>query len=773
MLTCDDLRERIPALEAGEPADGAERDHLASCESCRAEAARARADLARMRQELAVLAPSPFLEDRVVAIARDADAETTPARAAHPMRWAMGIGLAAAALLVAVVLLAHRPGPQPSAPDGTTRDDDALAESDGITNDGTGHAAEDGDADDGNADPGKADPGKADPWKAAVRAIAWPPTPREVDREARGASAAADEPGRPYTLPAAPRDGTAVLGRGLLARVRLAGARAASEAEHVQRAWAQLTEGGTRRTCSVSIADPRTKASAWCQATVDREYAGTLLVEEPLARAIGLHRGATPGAVRHEIVQPGTNTHWSTARAVDARVALVGSRALDMVARIQVREPGEPHAATPLWSGGLPGKPRIVLGGVLPQMGFVGTDVDVHWLHERWFVSADRNVPPPFQQDDVREIPLPLQEVQHVALEFRPSGGHELCYLYLPPLDVGGDAPVRTPLAWRVHLERIVLAQTFNPGAQITVAHAWRGHHAIPTRSGVAFTTADAQGRVSFVLARGERGPVRVHERLPGGSAGWRIVDIRRGFQSSATHQVVVARGKGMITTEHGVYDLEQGRMFVPAQPKGTAATRDEIAAALRAELKRAADAAGRTETYGTSRLQLTLVGMPTAAWSDVAFVLQVCAQPDVRIDRLAFANGSPQQTGTILPEDLAAVPYELPKDAGLTPRDPAKAPDPKIRIVIGSFGNSSDWWRASLTVPAKGREGQTQGASFDTLDIALRAMVARSGGAAGRLTIELVARPDAPFAKMQGALERARAQAPGARVLLVATARR
>lgn len=159
---------------------------------------------------------------------------------------------------------------------------------------------------------------------------------------------------------------------------------------------------------------------------------------------------------------------------------------------------------------------------------------------------------------------------------------------------------------------------------------------------------------------------------------------------------------------------------------------------------------------------------MPTAAWSDAVFVLQACAHPDVKIDRVGFATGDPQRMGIIRPQDIDAVPYELPSGSGLVAVDPRKPPSSTIKLVVGSFGEW-DWWRAYLMVPSQGREGQTQGASTDTLDIALESMIRRAGGANEELTIKIVAQPKATFARVHTALARVRKHAPDAKLLLTA----
>ena len=109
MLTCDDVRAELPLLATGEAARGEVRDHLATCEACRAEEEALRADLDRVRGDLAALAPSPFLEERVAQLARE-PARPGSGHRLHPWLGA-AIAVAAAALLAAVFVLPRSSGP--------------------------------------------------------------------------------------------------------------------------------------------------------------------------------------------------------------------------------------------------------------------------------------------------------------------------------------------------------------------------------------------------------------------------------------------------------------------------------------------------------------------------------------------------------------------------------------------------------------------------------------------------------------------------------------
>ena len=81
MLSCDDVKRRLPGLASGEKATPEVREHLASCDACRGLREATVREVEGVREGLASLSPSPFLEDAVLAAAgRGADEATSPRR---------------------------------------------------------------------------------------------------------------------------------------------------------------------------------------------------------------------------------------------------------------------------------------------------------------------------------------------------------------------------------------------------------------------------------------------------------------------------------------------------------------------------------------------------------------------------------------------------------------------------------------------------------------------------------------------------------------------
>lgn len=635
MLTCNDLRERIPAIEAGEPATGEERDHLAACAGCRTEAARARADLERIRGDLASLAPSPFLEDAV----RDIAVDTAPVtRATSRAPFWMAAAAAVVVLGIALVL-ASRPRAAEVEPEAGIGADD-------------GHVGKDGGKDDGDRDASGPPPASA---------VFVPPTPLEAVQQ-RGVHTPAGEPAQIRTLQigARPQDGYAVLGRGLLALVAGKGPGETATDAEIEFAARVLTDGGTEPVVDLEVTDPAGTARGLVRARVDRSYTGTLLLEEPFGRALGLHAWERPGHVTI-----GGAAGIGAQRTQAAVTLHVGSRRIDYTGEVEMRRAGDPQPATPLPSPGIAEGPRLVLVGERPDMGLVGADIGVHHMHGRIFVSAEHNVALREEQAMPLTIPLEMGRRVDVALEYR-KGDHELCYVGLPSLDVGQGGP----RGWQMALERVTLEGAFEPGAEIAVARVWRGHAAVPTRESAAFTLADGEGRVSYVRVRGEEGPVRVRERRKDGSVRWHRVLVQRPRATSGAVLRAGIDGHGTIRIGDGAFHLERDVHATGPTHRWTEGGARE---ALIARLKQAADGAGRDED-GTAQLRLDLVPQDNTPWPAVTQLLMACAHPTVRIDRIRFlrANGG----GTI--------DYELPRDRGLLPaRDPAAAKPRTMTIVL------------------------------------------------------------------------------------------
>ena len=625
MLTCDDLRERIPAIEAGEHATGDERDHLAACEACRTEATTIREDLERVRRDLASLAPSPFLEDRVLEIASTTELDdATPnetAAARHPMRFAMVAGLAAALLVAAVLIVAHLPNDDEPTPTVTL-------------------PTEEGDA--------------ADEGTSQASGLLMPPTPLAVEEQRSGNARAAKPKIRLLSIGAKPRDGHAVLGREILERIAMPAGAPPRDRGRFRAAWGLLTREGRNPIIDIEVIHPKTKARGLVRAYVDAKYTGSLLLEEPFARALGLHTLELPG---HATIDGAAKLG---AQRTEAIVSLGDERFRERI-EVQMRRAGDPTPLASLLPGGLPQKPRLELIGERPDMGFIGTDIDVHHMHDRIFLSADRNVPWRDQAAMPLAIPMEPGQPMQAAVEYR-EGDHPLCYVYLPPVDIGRGGP----LAWRVRLDRVALEGRFEPGAEIAVARVWQGHKAVPTRDSAAFTTADANGRVSFVHVRGEAGPLRLRERMKDGSVRWHKVLIPDAGEVQADELRIAIDGHGTIHIGGHTFNLERD---MHADDRSNRWTEGGARDALVARLKAAADAGDRDKDL-VSTLRVNVIPQDNTPWTTVTKLLMACAHPSVRIDKIRFSRTNGGRT----------VEYEMPRDAGLVP---ARAPDAAKPLIM------------------------------------------------------------------------------------------
>ncbi len=680
MLTCDSVREILPGLAAGEAAPREVHAHLTTCAPCRGACERLTADLTQIRHDLAGLSASPFLESRVLEAIADASGPSKIARS--PLRWGMLAGLAAAGLLAAVLILASRE-PEPGSVSETL-------------------------------------PGEEEDGAATIPSqVEVPPTAAEVDFAGRARAGRGEVADRFYDVAGAPPPGLALLGKQLLDRLA-----ADDRAEIMRRAHAH-----------VWVLNPRSGAKAILLAQVSPRYTGTLLLEEPLARALGLHE--------HVLRGESTIAGDLNAKAYRAR-AHVRFATFDAEVEIQVRAAGEPPVAEVLPDVGLRRDVGVVFTGERPHMGFAGETVGIRHMHGEVFPMADHNVPwrknalahigprlgPGMLKKDGGPVYLPTQ----MMLEYR-GDGLETCYVVLPAVDFGASAP----LAWRMRMQRVNLQERFEPGAAVAVARVWRGATAIPSRESAAFTLADAKGRVSFVRTGGERGPLRMRERRKDGSVHWHRIDLE-SMEADLTPRLDVQ------LTKAGVIRIG-ARSFGPVPKKsrqfGWRWDLPEVAV-LREHLAGLAERAGRSEPHRMAKLTMVLQAEAGTPWSAVEFVVLVCAHPDVRIDKLQFAGSG------------ASVPYELPKDRGL---EPVRSPDDmrpreaKLRMTRTSDGT---YWRGFGV--DKPRPLSTDG-EWGHLLGRLRTYANASRASKAEPVLELQAWPNVPYAgvrRMIGAAQSA-----------------
>ena len=640
MLSCEEVRAELPCVETGEAAAGALRDHLASCEPCRAEAARVRAELEQMRGDLAALAPSPFLEDAVLEAAREPRAEPRGTRGPG-VRSATAVGLAAAALLVAVLLLGR------GGSDSTTA----------------------GDGEFGEPDPG------------GPTVVSMPPTAGEVD-EARKANegggvsvvpkgsrgfvhATSDAPGsldlriddgmlplrsgarhrwvipvddlakkdRMFTLAGVPVVGVATLGRELLTRI--GNAKGEPAKDPVEAGLRRLSmRPREARFLNLEIADPTGRgAAAKVRVLVSEMYTGSLVLEEHLGRALGLHHFEIPGRVTLAgDMSIGARRAWARVRIAD-----IG---FDETVEVQVLEGGPPGQV----KGGENGLGRMIFLGERPDSAHAGDDVDLVYVKGRPFVTATRTLGFNANSQRRAEMGIEARSETRFALSYS-EGRHPESLVFLPPADPGARPGPR-----EVRLERVTLPGPFPLGAQAVIARVWRGRAAVPSRESVAQTTVADDGSVSFVRAPGEKGPLRMRlyskdEETGNESVEWLTFDP----DDERIEPLLVEVESGQVTI--GTHTIA---LVAPA-PTGNALAADPPAlAALVRELQSASRTAGWNGS-GVSPLSIRIVCERDARWAAMHAILFAAAQAGITQFQLTFRG-----------ESGRGVPFRLPVDAGL-----------------------------------------------------------------------------------------------------------
>jgi len=685
-LTCHDVLEELPGLEAGEPTSGDVHDHLASCRTCRAEAARVRVDLSRLRGELAALSPSPFLEERVLEAARSPTPVLASKAPRSSLRWGVFTGLAAAIVLAGVLIVANR-APEPEA---------------GIA---VETVAGEGDSD-------------TNPSQVKVPGTALQVAGQRRKRYPLGSTSV-----RLLTLAGAPPKGIALLGQDLLARFLPDGMISLTDGltDGLAKAEAALTQGGKQPYIDVWVSNPQTGAAALVRAQVSRMYTGSLLLEEPLARALGLEQHELPG----HVTVAGDLSFKAYRTRARIRVA-----DLDAVLEIQTRFAGDPHAADLAAAGDNQKEPRLA---------FVGERPDAAMVADRLSMRGDRLVmesatTTTFAKGAAAPAVLSLKkDATPSIVVFYREKDRITCSVVLPALDFG----LGGPSSWRMTMQRVTLPQRFEPRAAIAIARVWRGATAIPSRESVAFTTADEKGRVSFVRTGRERGPLRLRERRKDGTVHWHT--LRLDDEKALTRRLIVtvdSRGALALGPLHRLLPVGRNTFAPPWEPK--------VLAALRENLSHHAEAAGREVPHGPSRLVVVVRAATGASWQSVERVVQACARLDVKIDKLSFeVDGAKDR-----------VPYRLPTDRGLSPAIPAPKQQVQTLVLSGSKAGVVHWhW---LQRAAKGGMLRTP-EDWTRVRASLAGWVREAEAEGTPLTVHIRADRSLPFSAVREALARCR----------------
>lgn len=652
MLTCEEVRSLLPTQDVGDTVDVEK--HIAACAACREERQRLAVEIENLRTDLTLLAPSPFLEEAVVEAARGA-------RAGRPRaRWPV-VALAGAAAILLLLFALPRDG-RDSASDTQAGNEDAAAA--GIVVPPSAATVHEARGLNHNLTMGATLPPLG--WNegrpglklsrtvlpegvvdSSVRSETFlPPPPRALHRFVYG------DPGASpvdvaFRATTAPRKGVMLLGSGLLERI--GGRVLASAGVDIQKdgTWWRSTPGSPEG--EIRIASPETGgAQARIRVLVSTGYDGTLLLDEPLARALGLYAFEIPGRMQVE----GAMTF--TGQRARARVRLP-ELDFDEVIEVQVRPPdlGRPHDLREP-HGIRIGAPRG--RQVLPTEVLVGRRMT--WTAPGTIEMAgdtqlQRN------PDGVDWIALKGKGMWHVLLRFAAWLPDET-RLVPGAIDVG--APTFLDEA-ELRLGLLEVSTPLAPGTPLTLARVWRGHTAIPSATAVVETRVQEGGRVIAPAIWGEQGAT--------------IRGLARGAHGKATFVDLVVDHAALATPWLWFNVTPNGRVHLKAGEYATwdeGALRGDALAALRADLGTLLDQPGWRDEEGAPRAAAVLHVAEGAPWRVVQALMQVGALAGVRDYRFQRADAAWQPQGGI-------IAYELPGDSDL--HAPPQPPTRTLEVVL------------------------------------------------------------------------------------------
>ncbi len=640
MLSCDDIRLLLSTVVTGEAQDLEVERHLATCAACQEEQIRLAQDVERLRADLTLLAPSPFLEEAVTEAARGAN----PGR--RRPRWpAVALGAAAALVLVLLALPRGERGVEPEEratgeegrhatiafPPSAATVSDARALNHHVTmgatlpplgwNEGRlGLKLSRTVLPDGVVDSG-------------VRSETFLPPPQDALHRYVYADPSARPADVDFNATTAPRAGVMLLGQGLLERIGgVVHAGPGVDIEKDGKRW-RSTPGTPEGELWIASPDAG-GAEARIRVMVSTGYDGTLLLDEPLARALGLHLFEVPGRMRME----GAMT-FSGQRA-RARVRLPALD-FDEVVEVQVRPPdlGRPHDLQPPYGLRI-GAPRGK--AFLPTEVLVGREMD--WS-DRLEVKRDTQIQS--NPDGVEWIELRGEGAWHVLLRFA-SWSPEETVLVPGALDVGSPTFLDETL---LSLGVLELSTALAPGTPLTLSRVWRSTTAIPSATAVVKTRVLEGGRVRAPVLWGEQGAtIRGLVRNPDGETTF--VDLVVDHAALAEPWLVFnVWPNGRVQLKGAEYPT-----WVEGALEGAAL------AGLRSDLATLLDRPGWRDEDKTARAAAVLHVAEGAPWRVLQALMQVGALEGVRDYLFQRADGAWQSRS-------GPVEFQLPSDAGLAAR--------------------------------------------------------------------------------------------------------
>ncbi len=640
MLTCNDVQGALPGIVAGERDTEALREHVAACDDCRTERDRLATELGSLREELAALTPSPFLENAVLQTARETEIETRRPRISRRTWMQVGIGIAAAALLFVL-----RPGvddepttepaperhaigdgsPRVWTPPSARQVADARAKNvvDLSVIDASTHF------------PGmlhKPDaPGSRD---KVISETFLPIDERLHHRWVYGDGAAL--PGRrKFQVYSQPRPGVMLVGNGLLREMDDAVVHGAVDVIVNGKHW-RSTPGSAEAELTLGAPDEH-GARAQVRVLVSTAYSGTILIEDTLARALGLHQFEIPGGFETS----GTGT--IEGQRARARVQ-IPELDFDKVVEVQVRKPIERASKAPAASIS-----ELHFERTVPQSITVGSAM----TFEQSKLKVHGNVRGARSADADRRFQFPTSSGPlAVAMHFAP-GRSDKEYVPMvaekPPATgqqatvIAGTYDIGAPdaLARKFWVNYVTLGSKDEPHARVIISRVWRGATAIPSREGVVVTNVAADGTITFPRMAGERGAkLRMLVTRKDGVSTFHDVIVNKQELTNPP-QAVLIQADGTVSFKGFQFRIDDEL------------TPQQNALALEAflkELRKVADTEGARDAQGLSRYELRIVAEPGVRWRVVQYVMQTAAHPSVKIHKIRFGD----------------TPYELPKDKGL-----------------------------------------------------------------------------------------------------------
>ena len=460
-----------------------------------------------------------------------------------------------------------------------------------------------------------------------------------------------------------PKDGVMLLGAGILNKLgglaSFDGKDGALVVKTRNGEWRALPKSAT---AELEISSPEEGgATARIRVGISIAYEGSLVVEGPLARALGLHHFEHP---RRALL--GSELRWPATQSY-ARIR-IPSVQFDETMLVQVRETlGQTKGVMPS-----PPDTRISVRGVIPAR--IAHADQVRFTREDELEVQDQDAgmtlgiratagPDGLEASTVR---IKRRRPMDVALVYdADTPGLSDSYVFAGRFDAHPDHSIGPGFLTKWCEVRLPKA----PGARVTIARVWRGDVAIPSREGVTITWADKRGRVRCPRIVGEApAPLRMRVEPKRGKPFFQMlnVDGRSGtvnFDGPRAYLTISSSGRVIMG------GTAPGAQLAPSSGEET----------LLGWFRKRTSAVPRTDT-GISQLEVHVTADNQAPLSTWLQILSAASHPDVKVRRFKLSVMSSRAQRR---DAGRTVTYALPSDRGLsrTPRDGDLAP---LRLALG-----------------------------------------------------------------------------------------